>query len=731
MAVRSPTLSVEPVSRSMTRSIAAEPAAPYLNPDLPIEERVDDLVARMTLEEKCGQMRYEAPAIERLGIPEYNWWNECLHGVARAGRATVFPQAVNMAAAFDPELLGEVASAIALEGRAKHHAAAAAGNRGKYRGLTFWTPNINIFRDPRWGRGQETYGEDPHLTATLGAAFVKGLQGDGSDNNGFLRATACAKHFAVHSGPEGLRHEFDARPPKKDFHETYLPAFRALAEAGVESFMGAYNRVYGEPACGSKLLLQEILRGRWGFEGHVVSDCWAIRDFHEHHGVTGDIVESAALAVNNGCDLNCGEAFGSLLAAVDRGLVSEETIDRAVRRLMRARFRLGMFDPPERVPLASTPLSVVGSEEHRALARRAATAGVVLLKNNGVLPLRRDLRRMFLLGPNAASAEVLLGNYYGQSDRLVTVLEAITAACPEGLTLEYRPGYLLDRENPNPIDWSPFEAKLTDVSVFVGGLQPIQEGEEGEALVSTQKGDRERIELPRSQINALRGLKAGGKPVVLVLTGGSPIALGEAAEIADAILWIGYPGEQGGYAAADVLFGEANPAGRLPVTWPKRTEDLPPFEDYSMRGRTYRYADAEPLYPFGFGLSYTSFTYEGVRLSGERIGEGGSVQATVRVRNTGERDGDEVVQLYVRREGAGADEPRWTLRGFRRLTLAAGETRETEFWITTRDLAGYDAEGREVLRPGRYEVVAAGAVPTERARALGAAEPARAWLTVG
>jgi len=475
----------------------------YKNPSLPIGERIDALLAQLTLEEKCSLLRHDAPAIERLGIPAYNWWNEALHGVGRSGLATVFPQAIGMAATFNAALVETVADAISSEARAKHHAAARRGSRQQYQGLTFWTPNINIFRDPRWGRGQETWGEDPFLTGELGAAFVRGLQGNHPQ---YLKTAACAKHYAVHSGPEKDRHTFDARPPRKDFEETYLPAFKRLVDEGVESVMGAYNRVYGEPCCGSELLLRKILRERWGFKGHVVSDCWAIRDFHTNHKVTASVEESAALALKNGCDLNCGSVYcDALLDAVNMGLCGEEDVDAALRNLLRTQFKLGLFDPEELVPHASIPLEVVNCPAHRELALAAAAESLVLLKNRDkALPVRPDDRYMLVVGPHAASVEALMGNYFGLGARMTTVLEGIATAAPPELRVEFRKGCLVDQPNPNDIDWSTFEASNADVVIAAMGIDGNIEGEEGDAIQSAHRGDRVDCGLPENQLAYLR-----------------------------------------------------------------------------------------------------------------------------------------------------------------------------------------------------------------------------------
>jgi len=716
---------------------AADPEAaafPFLNPDRPLEERIADLIGRMTLAEKCSQLRYNAPAIERLGVPAYNWWNEALHGVARNGRATVFPQAINLAATWDAALVERVAGAVADEARAKHHAAVRRGARGQYQGLTFWSPNVNIFRDPRWGRGQETWGEDPFLTGELGAAYVRGLQGDDPK---YLKTAACAKHYAVHSGPEALRHEFDARPSPRDLWETYLPAFRRLVAEGVESVMGAYNRVYGEPCCGSPFLLEELLRRRWGFQGHVVSDCGAIRDFHQHHKVTRTPEESAALALKSGCDLNCGSVYcDALEGAVLLGLCAEADVDRALRRLLRTRFRLGLFDPPERVPFAATPMSVVRCARHTRLARAAAAASIVLLKNRGgALPIPPGVRKIALVGPHAANADVLLGNYYGVSDRLVTLVEGVAARLPEGAGLEYRFGCPPDRAKLNDMDWSLGEAAGSDYAIAALGLCPAMEGEEGESVLARARGDRERVELPEHQAAYARALRERieqrpGAKLIVVLFGGSPMAAPEIHELADAVLWAGYPGEAGGAAIADVLFGDAAPGGRLPFTVPRSTEVLPPFEDYSLRGRTYKYMDeAHVLYPFGFGLTYAVFRYGAPRLAAS-VGPDAPLRVRVPVTNAGDRAADEVVQAYVRREDDAAGAPRFRLAAFRRVRVGPGATRMVRLTIPPAARERISEAGEAVRAPGRFRLWIGGAAPMPVAAALGAAAPVEAEFRV-
>ena len=711
----------------------------WKQPERPLEERIDDLVSRLSLEEKVSQMLYYSSAIGRLGIREYNWWNECLHGVARAGIATVFPQAIGMAASFNQDLLHRVAQVIADEARAKYNMFVEHEDRGIFKGLTFWTPNINIFRDPRWGRGQETYGEDPYLTGRLGVAFIKGLQGD---HPRYLKAAACAKHYAVHSGPEPKRHEFDAVVNEKDLRETYLPAFRdAVKEAKVEAVMGAYNRVNGHPACAHPKLLTEILREEWGFEGHVVSDCGAISDFHLHHKVTKTPEESAALAVNNGCDLNCGRVFESLLAAVEQGLISEETIDRAVKRLLRTRFRLGMFDPEDMVPFNKIPYEINDCEEHRKLALEMARESIVLLKNDGLLPLNKDeIKTIAVIGPNADDKQVLLGNYFGQPSRYVTVVNGIRNAVNKDTKVYYAQGCDMfqthDSHWGNPPTTGFAEAiamaERSDVVVMCLGLSPLMEGEEGSVAESDGGGDRVDLGLPGVQEDLLKAIYQTGKPVILVLLNGSPITINWAHENVPAIIEAWYPGEEGGTAIADVIFGNYNPAGRLPITFVKSMDQLPPFEDYSMKDRTYRYMEDEPLYPFGYGLSYTKFAYSDLTLSREELAAGDEepVRVSVKVKNVGEMAGDEVVQLYVKDLEASVTIPKWELRGFKRVHLKPGETVEVEFELNRRHLSLIDNDGRRLVEPGVFRIYVGGQQPDKRSQELTGQDVLKAELTV-
>lgn len=699
----------------------------FLDPGADRAARIDDLLSRLTLEEKIGQMMHDSPAIPRLGVPAYSWWNEACHGVGRNGRATVFPQVIGLAASWNRALVRRVAAAISDEARAKHHAAVAAGRRGQYQGLTFWTPNINIYRDPRWGRGQETFGEDPFLTGELGVSMVEGLQGD---NPAYLKVAACAKHYAVHSGPEQLRHGFDARPSLKDLAETYLPAFERLVRAGVEAVMGAYNRVLGEPACGSRLLLVDILRGRWGFRGHVVSDCGAIDDFHQHHGVTASGAESAALAVRRGCDLNCGNTYRDLVAAVRAGLLSESEIDTSLRRLIETKLKLGLFDPPERVPWSKLPLDVVDGVGHRSLARQAAAESVVLLKNNGLLPLRPDHKGLLVVGPTAADTSALLGSYYGVSPQLVTILEGIAERCAEGVGLVYRAGCPLSGPMAPGVNYTFSTAEENEVTVAVMGLDSTLEGEEGDAVSSPGGGDRQEIELPAVQREFLLELRRHARKLVLVLTGGGAIAVPEAHELCDAVLQVWYPGCEGGRAVADVLFGALSPSGKLPVSVPRRTADLPAFEDYSMRRRTYRFAGAEPLYPFGFGLSYARFGYGRFSASAPRLRDGAETTVRATVTHLGGPASDEVVQCYVVAPQGWPDAPRATLVGFEKITLVPGASVQVAFRLPSAAFRQFDAEGRAVLPPGRYRVVIGSASPGPRAEALGAPVPAEGEIVV-
>jgi beta-glucosidase len=695
------------------------PPLRFRDPALPLDERLFDLVGRLTLDEKVSQMMHTARAVPRLGIPAYNYWNEALHGVARNGRATVFPQIIGLAASWDAKLVRRVASAIADEARAKHHEALRrTGESGHYQGLTFWSPNINIFRDPRWGRGQETWGEDPVLTGVLGAAFVRGLQGDDPRH---LKTAACAKHFAVHSGPEAERHTFDAAVTTHDLWDTYLPAFEKLVrKAGVESVMGAYNRVRGEPCCASKFLLEDVLRGRWKFTGHVVSDCWALTDIHKHHRVTADPVETAALALRRGCDLSCGCTFDHLGEAVRRGLVTEDEIDTALARHLRTRFKLGMFDPPETVRWARIKPAIVAGPKHGRLAYEAAVKSCVLLRNrDGILPLKPGLRSLYVTGPLAASVDALLGNYHGVPTRAVTFLEGLAAALPEGVRMDYRSGCLLSTPKKNDQEWAEFEAAACEVTIACLGFTELLEGEEGDAIASATLGDREDLLLPEPQRDFLRRLLDRGCKVVVVLASGGAVSLGDLEDRVEAVLWCGYPGQEGGRAVADLLLGRRSPAGKLPVTFHRDVTELPPFADYSMRGRTHRWFEGEPAYPFGFGLGYTTFEFSELQLEAARRGR--LLRGRVTVGNTGTCEGREIVQVYV--TGFEADDgpvPRENLAWFQPVDLPAGESQTITFAIPADRMTLVDQHGRRTRRPQSFEIFAGGSPPHPRCAELGA-----------
>jgi beta-glucosidase len=695
----------------------------------PVAARVNDLVSRLSLAEKIQEMRNGAAAIPRLGIPAYDYWSECLHGVARAGTATVFPQAIGMAATWDTLLIHDEADVIATEARAKHndYAAKNNGDSARYYGLTFWTPNVNIFRDPRWGRGQETYGEDPFLTARLGVAFIHGLQGDDPK---YVKAMACAKHFAVHSGPEPARHTFDVTPPERDFYETYLPQFEAAVREGhVGAVMGAYNSVYGEPACANPLLLTKILREQWGFTGHVVSDCGAIYDIYANHKFAGSSEAAAADAVKAGDDLCCGTDYNSLIRAVKAGLISEKEIDTAVSRLFEARFRLGLFDPPEKVPFAKIPISENDKPEHEALALQLARESIVLLKNNGVLPLdRARVKRIAVIGANADSVPMLLGNYNGTPSQPVTILAGIKAAAGANCEVVYEPGCPLAVRIPQGgtngeitvEKWTKAIATAwsADVVIYVGGISPQLEGEEMKVNYDGfSGGDRTRIELPSQQTELLKALAATGKPVVFVNCSGSAISMPWEAKNLPAIVQAWYPGEQGGWAVADVLFGDANPAGRLPVTFYHSTADLPAFENYAMSNRTYRYFSGKPEFAFGHGLSYTKFDYSAAALDKSRFTAGDTVKISFLLKNSGARDGDEVAQVYFRHAISAQPQPRLALCGFTRMHLANGQGARITMDIPAERFRCWDTIKKQyAVEPGDYELLVGAASDDIRLR---------------
>lgn len=708
--------------------LSAQTREPWLNPSLPIRERVNALISRMTLKEKVSQMLNTTPAIPRLHIPAYNWWSEALHGIARSGVATVFPQAIGLGATFDDSLESRIASAISDEGRAMYNAAVAKGYHQQYGGLTFWSPNINIFRDPRWGRGQETYGEDPYLTSRMGTAFVEGMQGD---NPKYLKVAACAKHFAVYSGPEKSRHAFNAKASPQDLHATYLPAFHALVKAGVAGVMCAYNAVDGEPCCANTFLLDDILREKWGFRGYITSDCGAIADIYQGHKYASSALKAAAISLKRGVNLNCGDTYVNLIQAVQQGLVTPQQLDSSLAVLLRIRFRLGMFDPRGSNPYDKIPVRVVNSAAHRALAKKAALESVVMLKNDGVLPLKNDLADYYVTGPTATSIDALIGNYYGTNDDFVTILEGIAADVAPGSQLKYKPGILLDRPNVNTMDWTSGAAKASDAIIVVMGLTGELEGEEGESILSSTSGDRLNYNLPANQIKFLRGLRQNNtKPIIAVITGGSPMNLAPVDSLADAVLLAWYPGEEGGAAVGDLIFGKASPSGKLPVTFPMSYKQLPPFEDYGMQGRTYRYMTGTPLYPFGFGLSYAHFRFSDMKLSAPEIAKDQDVTATATLTNDGKYTGTEVVQLYISDQTGGKGLPRFNLKGFHRITLKPGESHKVTFRISPSMLQVVNSQGVRVINPGKHTVYIAGAAPLARSTALGAAKPVSALLMV-
>ena len=682
--------------------------------------KAKELVGQMTVEERASQLRYDAPAIERLGIPAYNWWGEALHGVARAGVATSFPQAIGMAATFDTELLHSAGDVASTEGRAKYNAYAAENDRDIYKGLTFWSPNVNIFRDPRWGRGQETYGEDPYLTSRLGVAYVEGLQGDDKDT---LKSAACAKHFAVHSGPEAVRHEFNAVATKKDMTETYLPAFQAcVQEAGVEAVMGAYNRTNGEPCCGSKTLMQDILRDEWKFEGHFVSDCWAIKDFHEKHMVTHTMEESAALALKCGCDINCGVTYLYLLKALEQGLVTEEEITEAAVRAFTTRYLLGLFDGSK---YDDIPYEKVECEAHLEVAQQLTRESVVLLKNDGVLPFHASAGQTIgVIGPNADSREALVGNYHGTSSRYITVLEGIQDKVGCNGRVLYSEGSHLFKDRVENLAWendriaeAVIVAKHSDVVVLCVGLNETLEGEEGDTGNSYASGDKDDLLLPAPQRKLMDAVLAVGKPVVVCLMAGSAIDLSEAQDKAAAVLQLWYPGARGGKAVADILFGDCSPSGKLPVTFYRTLEELPAFEDYTMKGRTYRYMEQEALYPFGYGLTYGDVQVEKAEIV--RTDEGtGDTTVHVTVKNAGTAATGDVVQIYVKDLKSPFAVPNHSLCAFARVFLKAGEGTEMDMTVSGNAFLAVNEEGMFVKGGGSYVLYVGTGQPDKRTESL-------------
>ncbi len=694
----------------------------YLDKSLSPEERAADLVSRMTTDEKASQLKYNSPAIERLGIPAYNWWNEGLHGVARSGTATMFPQAIGLAAIFDEEFLNKVASIIATEARAKYNENVLSDDRDIYKGITLWSPNINIFRDPRWGRGHETYGEDPYLTSRLGVAFVKGLQ-EGEYEQ--LKTAACAKHFAVHSGPEGLRHEFNAVVSKKDMYETYLPAFEAcVKEAKVEAVMGAYNRTNGEPCCGSKTLLEDILRKDWGFNGHVVSDCWAIRDFHTTHRVTNSPEESVSLALSSGCDINCGSSYALLMRALDEGLITEEQIDIAAQRLFKTRFRLGMFD--DDCGYNQIPYEVVDSPEHNAVSLEASRKSMVLLKNDSILPIDiNSLNTIAVIGPNADSREMLKGNYFGTASQYTTILDGIREYADKArVRVLYSEGCHLFKDRVEPlagkndrIAEAVSVAKRADIAILCLGLDYTIEGEEGDTGNSQAGGDKPDLQLPGNQQQLLEAVVSTGTPTVLVLSAGSALAVNWADEHCAAILNTWYPGSHGGKAAADILFGSCSPSGKLPVTFYRSVEELPDFTDYSMKGRTYRYMTEESLYPFGYGLTYSEVELSGLDAPSQGP-LGKDIEVSVQITNKGNYDIEEVLQCYVKDLDSPYAVTNHSLCAFRRVSLSSGETKTVKLVVSSKALEVVNDEGVRIPGSGNYTIYVGTGQPDTRTTQL-------------
>ncbi|MBQ6589845.1 MAG: glycoside hydrolase family 3 C-terminal domain-containing protein [Butyrivibrio sp.] len=687
-------------------------------------KRAKELVAKMTVEEKASQLRYDAPAIDRLGIPAYNWWNEALHGVARAGTATMFPQAIGLAAAFDEELMGEVGEIVAEEARAKYNEQSKREDRDIYKGLTFWAPNVNIFRDPRWGRGHETYGEDPFLTSRLAVPFVKGMQGDGE----YMKVAACAKHFAVHSGPEGERHFFDAKASKKDLEETYLPAFEAcVTEAGVEAVMGAYNRTNGEPCCANKPLMVDTLRDKWGFEGHFVSDCWAIKDFHENHKVTSSPEESAKLALEMGCDLNCGCTYQSIMNGVRAGLISEDLITTSCERLFTTRFLLGMFDKTE---YDEIPYEKVECKEHLKVASKAAKESVVLLKNDGLLPLNKDnIKTIGVVGPNANSRLSLIGNYHGTASRYITVLEGIQDKVGDDVRVLYSEGSdifqnnisnLADPNLPDRLSEAQAVADHSDVVVVVVGLDENLEGEEGDAGNQFASGDKINLNLPLCQRQLLNAVLDCGKPTIVIDMAGSAIDLSKAQDSANAVIQAWYPGARGGADVADILFGDVSPSGKLPLTFYYSADDLPDFKDYSMKNRTYRYFEGTPLYPFGYGLTYGDcyVTKENKLHVDAQAGDVQGAQLTVTVVNDGKYDTDEVVQVYIKDLDSKFATTHPSLCGFKRVHVPAGGNVTVTIDIPGRAFTSVNEDGERAVFAKNFRLFAGTQQPDSRSEEL-------------
>lgn len=694
---------------------------PWFDGSKTFEERIDLLMQEMTLEEKASQLLNSSPAIDRLGIFGYNWWSEALHGVARSGKATVFPQAIGLAATFDTDLECSIGNAISDEARAINNDLIASGRSYiQYMGLSFWSPNVNIFRDPRWGRGQETFGEDPFLSGSMGAAFIKGMQGNDPK---YLKTAACAKHFAVHSGPEADRHHFNAVVSDKDLYETYLPAFKMCVDADVEAVMCAYNRTNDIPCCGSNPLLVDILRKKWQFEGHIVSDCGAIRNFHRTHNVTETPEQSVAMAIKSGTDINCGSTYNALVSAVNKGLLTEKDIDDRLKEVLKTRFELGLFDPPSDNPYSDIPVTVINSDDHRAIAREAAQKSVVLLQNkNNALPLRKDLDFVYIGGPFAGDIHSLIGNYHGLSPDMVTLLEGVVSKVSPSTRVNFRAGTMAADKNKNPIDWFSGNASHADATIVGMGLTMLIEGEEGEAIASEYKGDNLSMQLPEAQLAYLRKIasKKGDKKLIVVMFAGCPVDLREISGLADAILYAWYPGEQGGNALADIIFGDVSPSGKLPITFPKSLDQLPPYDDYSMTNRTYKYMKDEPMYPFGFGISYANIAFGGLKINEKGRGKSKTLEVAVPISNKSVFNANEVVQLYLSLIDAEERVPQKELKAFKRINLPAGSTMDLTFMVTPDMVYYINEEGRKVKYKGAFMISVGNASPGTRSIELGA-----------
>ncbi len=682
------------------------------------EKTADSLLSLLTIEEKASQMLSTSRSIPEHEIEMYNWWNEALHGVARSAKATVFPQAIAMGATFDPELIQKTADVISTEARAMYNIFDNKGMRTEYTGLTFWSPNINIFRDPRWGRGHETYGEDPFLTGEIGRSFVLGLQGN---HHKYLKVAAGAKHFAVHSGPEANRHSFNAKVSAQDLNETYLPAFKELVDANVEIVMCAYNRLNDKPCCGSESLLNDLLRNSWGFKGHVVSDCGAVYDIKSSHNFTNSDEQSVAYAIKGGVDLNCGSLYNLIPSAFNQGLLTENDLDISLKRLFMTRLKLGILKDVNDNPYEKLNENHINTKEHISLARNVAAKSIVLLKNkNNVLPLSKSINRLFITGPNAANLNTLLANYNGLSPNIVTPLEGIAEKVSNGTIIRFNEGVGLIN-NSKRQKWSTGLASSSDVTIAVMGISALIEGEEGDAISSDANGDRNSIKLPSNQINYLKDLRksAGSKPIVLVLKSGSAIDLSEIYDYVDVIIYAWYLGEQGGNAIADIIFGDVNPSGKLPITIPESLSHLPDYNNYSMDNRTYRFTKHKPMYPFGYGLSYSNFVYSDISIKKDKIKNGDSIDLNFTIHNDSEIPGEEVVQIYIKDLKASYRTPNSSLIYFKRLFLDSGERKTINFILDKNMMSTFNEKGNKEIESGIFKIFVGGSSPGERSQELG------------